>query len=68
MSLYPHYNMLVIDANIDTSSVQEKYYAIPQILKIPMFVVITKIDMIQGTARQKKDKLISLMAFIKKEL
>lgn len=29
MSLYPHYNMLVIDANIDLTSVQEKFYAIP---------------------------------------
>ena len=54
MSLYPHYNMLVIDANIDLSSVQEKYYAIPQILKIPVLVVITKIDMIMGTAKDKK--------------
>jgi len=46
MSLYPHYNMLVIDANIDLTSVQEKFYAIPQILKIPMMVVITKIDLV----------------------
>jgi len=51
MSLYPHYNMLVIDANIDFSSVYEKYYAIPISLKIPMIVVITKIDMISAKER-----------------
>jgi hypothetical protein len=33
-----------------------------------MMVVITKIDMAEGTPKQKKEKLISLMTFIKKEL
>ena len=33
-----------------------------------MMVVITKVDMVQGTAKQKKEKLISLMTFIKREL
>ncbi len=53
MSLYPHYNMLVMDANLDISTVQEKYYAIPMMLKIPMFVVITKIDKVEGTPKEK---------------
>ena len=33
-----------------------------------MMVVITKIDLVQGTLKQKKEKLISLMTFIKREL
>ncbi len=33
-----------------------------------MFVVITKIDMVEGTDKEKKNKLKSLMTFIKNEL
>jgi GTPase len=55
--------MLVIDANLDLSSVYEKYYAIPISLKIPMIVVITKIDMIVG-----KDRIPQIMNFLKREL
>ena len=69
MSLYPHYNMLVISANLDFSSVQEKYYAIPEMLKIPMMVVITKVDMMEGsTPQERRQKLNQIMLFLKREL
>ena len=44
-SLYPHYNMLVVGANMGVSRMTREHIGITQGLKIPMFVVITKIDL-----------------------
>lgn len=44
-SLYPHYNMLVVGANMGVSRMTREHIGITQALKIPMFVVITKIDL-----------------------
>ena len=44
-SLYPHYNMLVVGANMGVSRMTKEHIGITQALKIPMFVVVTKIDL-----------------------
>jgi GTPase len=44
-SLYPHYNMLVVGANMGVSRMTKEHIGITQALKIPMFVVVTKLDL-----------------------
>jgi GTPase len=43
--LYPQYSMLVIGANMGVSRMTKEHIGITIALKIPMFVVITKIDL-----------------------
>ena len=43
--LYPQYAMLVIGANMGVSRMTKEHIGIAMSLKIPMFVVITKIDL-----------------------
>jgi GTPase len=42
--LYPHYSMLVVGANMGISRMTKEHIGIAISLKIPMFVVITKVD------------------------
>ena len=44
-TLFPHYNMLVVGANMGVSRMTKEHIGITQALKIPMFVVITKMDL-----------------------
>lgn len=43
--LYPQYSMLVIGANMGVSRMTKEHIGITMALKIPMFVVVTKIDL-----------------------
>lgn len=43
--LYPHYSMLVVGANMGVSRMTKEHIGIAVSLKIPMFVVVTKIDL-----------------------
>lgn len=42
--LYPHYAMLVVGANMGISRITKEHIGIAVSLKIPIFVVITKVD------------------------
>ena len=44
-ALYPQYCMLVVGANMGVSRMTKEHIGITQALKIPMFVVVTKIDL-----------------------
>ncbi len=43
--LFPQYSMLVVGANMGVSRMTKEHIGITMALKIPMFVVITKIDL-----------------------
>lgn len=43
--LYPQYSMLVVGANMGVSRMTKEHIGITMALRIPMFVVITKIDL-----------------------
>src|SRR5438046_334395 len=43
--LFPHYAMLVVGANMGVSRMTKEHIGIAVALKIPMFVVLTKIDL-----------------------
>ena len=47
--LYPQYSMLVIGANMGVSRMTKEHIGITMALKIPMFVVITKLDLAPET-------------------
>lgn len=47
--LYPHYCMLVVGANMGVSRMTREHLGITQGLKIPMFIVVTKIDLAPAT-------------------
>lgn len=42
--LYPQYSMLVVGANMGVSRMTKEHIGITMALKLPMFVVVTKID------------------------
>jgi len=42
--LFPHYAMLIVGANMGVSRMTKEHIGIAVALKIPIFVVITKID------------------------
>lgn len=43
--LYPQYSMLVVGANMGVSRMTKEHIGITMALKLPMFIVITKIDL-----------------------
>ena len=43
--LYPQYSMLVVGANMGVSRMTKEHIGIAISLKIPIFVVVTKIDL-----------------------
>ena len=43
--LYPQYSMLVVGANMGVSRMTKEHIGITMALKLPMFVVVTKIDL-----------------------
>jgi len=43
--LFPHYAMLVVGANMGVSRMTKEHIGIAIALKIPMFVILTKIDL-----------------------
>lgn len=47
--LYPQYSMLVVGANMGVSRMTKEHIGITLALKIPMFVVVTKIDLAPDT-------------------
>lgn len=44
-SLFPHYSMLIVGANMGVQKMTREHIGISMALKIPMFVVVTKIDL-----------------------
>lgn len=50
--LYPQYSMLVVGANMGVSRMTKEHIGITMALKLPMFVVITKIDLAPDTVYQ----------------
>ncbi|CDW91120.1 gtp-binding protein 1-like [Stylonychia lemnae] len=47
--LYPQYSMLVVGANMGVSRMTKEHIGITMALKIPMFVVVTKLDLAPET-------------------
>lgn len=43
--LYPQYSMLVVGANMGVSRMTKEHIGITMALKLPMFVVVTKVDL-----------------------
>lgn len=43
--LYPHYGMVVVGANMGVQRMTKEHIGIAMSLKIPIFIVITKIDL-----------------------
>jgi len=62
-TLFPHYNMLVVGANMGVSRMTKEHIGITQALKIPMFVVITKLDL--APANVYNDTLATLSKILK---
>lgn len=50
--LYPQYSMLVVGANMGVSRMTKEHIGITMALKIPMFVVVTKLDLAPETIYQ----------------
>jgi GTPase len=53
VSLYPDYAMVVVGANMGVSRMTKEHIGITLALKVPFFVIITKIDM---TPKEVTDK------------
>jgi GTPase len=62
-TLFPHYNMLVVGANMGVSRMTKEHIGITQALKIPMFVVVTKTDLAPPNVFQ--DTLATLSKILK---
>ena len=43
--LYPHYGMVVVGANMGVQRMTKEHIGIAMSLKIPIFIVVTKIDL-----------------------
>ena len=50
--LFPSYSMLVVGANMGVSRMTKEHIGITMALKIPMFVVVTKLDLAPETIYQ----------------
>lgn len=50
--LFPQYSMLVVGANMGVSRMTKEHIGITMALKLPMFVVVTKIDLAPDTVYQ----------------
>lgn len=44
-TLFPHYNIIVVGANMGVSRMTKEHIGISHALKIPMLFVVTKIDL-----------------------
>lgn len=53
VGLYPDYSMLIVGANQGLSKMTKEHIGITHALKIPFFVVVTKIDMTPGEITAK---------------
>lgn len=51
--LYPHYAMLIVGANMGISRMTKEHIGIAISLKIPIFVVVTKIDIAPTSVYQE---------------
>lgn len=62
VGLLPDYSMIIVGANMGVSRMTKEHLGISLALKVPIFIVITKIDIApQNVFEQTKDTLIKIL-------
>lgn len=62
VGLLPDYSMIIVGANMGVSRMTKEHLGISLALKVPIFIVITKIDIApQNVYEQTKDTLVKIL-------
>ena len=62
VGLLPDYSMIIVGANMGVSRMTKEHLGISLALKVPIFIVITKIDISPADVYEKtKDTLIKIL-------
>jgi GTPase len=62
VGLLPDYSMIIVGANMGVSRMTKEHLGISLALKVPIFIVITKIDISPADVYEKtKDTLVKIL-------